>query len=158
MTPARRETIIGLAIFLLALLLTILPLPDGVRLLRPQWAVLVLIFWIMAAPHRFGILTAWCLGIAVDLLLNSLLGLHALSFSIIAFIMLRLHKQFRLFPLWQQSAIVLALLLLERFITVWTSGFTGQPAPSGLHWLAPFVGALLWPWTHIVLRDLQRRA
>ncbi len=158
MSSERHETIIALAIFLVALLLTILPLPEAVRFMRPQWASLALIFWVMAAPDRFGIITAWLLGITVDLLLNSLLGLHALSFAIIAFIMLRLHKQFRVFPLWQQSAIVLGLLLLERFITVWTTGFAGQPAPPGLHWLAPFVGALLWPWTHIVLRDLQRRA
>jgi rod shape-determining protein MreD len=158
MTSARREIVLGLTVFLVALLLTILPLPDAVRLLRPQWAALALIFWIMAAPHRFGIITAWLLGIVVDLLLNSLLGLHALGFTLIAFIMLRLHKQFRVFPLWQQSAIVLGLLLMERFISVWTTGFAGQPAPSNLHWLAPFVGALLWPWTHIVLRDLQRRS
>jgi rod shape-determining protein MreD len=26
-----------------------------------------------------------------------------------------------------------------------------------LYWIAPFIGALIWPWIHIVLRDIRRR-
>ena len=40
--------------FVIALLLTVIPLPDWARYLRPDWVGLVLIYWCMALPDRVG--------------------------------------------------------------------------------------------------------
>ncbi|HDN69117.1 MAG TPA: rod shape-determining protein MreD, partial [Gammaproteobacteria bacterium] len=70
--------------FIIALLLTVIPLPDSMRYLRPDWVGLVLIYWCMALPDRIGVTTGWFAGLMVDMLTGTLLGQHALSLTIIA--------------------------------------------------------------------------
>jgi rod shape-determining protein MreD len=33
----------------------------------------------------------------------------------------------------------------------------GYATPSLLYWLTPVIGALLWPWVYVILRDIRRR-
>ncbi len=156
LSPRRGGLIIALSI-LLSLLLTVLPLPEWVRIYRPQWYTLVLIYWTMATPQRVGVGIGWLTGIIVDVITGTLLGQHALALSLIAFITLKMHQRLRLFPLWQQSLTVLVLLLIEKLLQLWVMGAVGQPAPPLLFWAPPLVGMLLWPWLFIILRDLRRR-
>ena len=46
----RHGTAVILLSFFLALMLTIMPLWDWAEEIRPQWVVLVLIYWTMALP------------------------------------------------------------------------------------------------------------
>ncbi len=143
--------------FVLALMLTILPLPEWVRFYRPQWYTLVLIYWAMAAPQRVGVGVGWAVGITVDVITGTLLGQHALALSLIAYITQKMHQRLRLFPIWQQSLTVLILLHIEKLFNMWIMGAISQPVPPLLFWAPPFVGMLLWPWIYIVLRDLRRK-
>jgi len=156
LSPARGGLIILLS-FCLALSLTILPLPDWARAFRPQWVTLVLIYWAMALPHRIGVGIGFSLGILLDVLTGTLLGQHALGLSIVAFATVKLHQRVRVFPLWQQSLVVLVLLVVEHLLALWIMGTTNERPPGLLYWAVPPIGALLWPWIFVVLRDLRRR-
>ncbi|MCP4288406.1 MAG: rod shape-determining protein MreD [Gammaproteobacteria bacterium] len=156
LTPQRGGLVIVLS-FVLAFLLTILPLPDWAQLYRPQWSTLVLIYWTLASPHRVGVGIGWTTGIVIDVITGTLLGQHALAMSLIAYISQKMHQRIRLFPLWQQSITVLILLLIEKLLSLWVMGAISQPVPSLTFWMPPIVGMLLWPWVYIVLRDLRRR-
>lgn len=158
MIPVRRQGgMVILATLVIGLLLTVMPAPEWARPFRPAWHTLFLIYWAMALPHRVGVGGAWVLGILVDLLTGTLLGQHALSLSVIAFLVQRLHQRMRLFPLWQQAFAVLLLLSVERFVWFWVVGWSGQPFPDYRFWLAPLVGMVLWPWFFIIMRDIRRR-
>ena len=156
LTPSRGMTVI-IATLLVALLLTVLPLPQWAQSFRPQWATLVLIYWTLALPERISVGMGWILGILLDVLTGTLLGQHALSLALIAFITYQMHQRVRLFPLWQQSLTVFALLLIERLISMWVMGAVSQPPPDLLYWMPPLVGMFLWPWVYIILRDLRRK-
>ena len=145
------------ASFLLALMLTVLPLPDDIQQLRPPWATLVLVYWSIALPDRVGVGIAWVVGIMLDVLTGTLLGQHALGLSVAAYIAVELHQRIRLFPRWQQSLTVLIILLVDRLLALWVSGAAGEPPPSFWYWAPAVVGMLLWPWVFIILRDLRRR-
>ena len=54
--------IIGLTI-LVALVLTLIPLPGWASSFRPEWLVLVLIYWAMALPERMGVTIGWLAGL-----------------------------------------------------------------------------------------------
>ena len=43
---------------LLGMLLQIMPVPEMFSAWRPDWLVLVMIYWAVALPHRYNILTA----------------------------------------------------------------------------------------------------
>lgn len=141
----------------LALLLSVIVLPDWAVHLRPQWVALVLLYWWLMSPDRVGITAAWVSGLLLDVLTDSLLGAHALSLSVIAFITLHIHQRTRIFPLWQQSLVVFSLLLIEHLIHYWILGLTTAVNPGLEYWLQPLVGLLIWPWLYIVMSEIQHR-
>ena len=142
--------------FCVALMLMILPLPEWARVFRPQWVTLVLIYWCLALPHRVGIATGFALGILLDVLTGTLLGQHALGLSLVAYITVQLHARIRVIPLWQQSLAVLVLLVIEHLLSLWVMGASGRITPGLDYWLVPLVGATLWPWVFITLRNIRR--
>lgn len=143
---------------LAALFLTILPLPEAAADLRPQWVALTLIFWALYLPDRVGVFWGFGAGLALDVATGSLLGHHALGLSVVSYLAIELHARVRAFLLWQQTLFVWMLLVLERLLSLWIQGATGQPMPSLGYWASTFIGILLWPWLAVVLRDLGRRA
>jgi len=155
-TPHRGGFIIVVT-FILALILTILPLPEWARPFRPAWHSLVLIYWCVATPQRVGVGIGWLLGLVVDVITNTLLGQHALELAVTAFIATKLHRRMRLFPLWQQAIGVFLLLMLEEIFSIIVMGAIHRPTPALSYWATPFIGMLLWPWISIILRDLRRR-
>lgn len=142
--------------FIIAFLLTIMPLPEWPDRFRPDWLSLVLIYWCMALPGRVGVGTGWLVGLIADAAKGTLLGQQGLALALIAFITLKTHQRIRVFPLWQQALIVLFFLLIKQLLVFWINGIIGYP-PRDLWYLAPAVGSmLLWPWVFIILRDLRR--
>jgi len=144
-------------VFMLALLLMILPMPEWARPYRPQWVTLTLIYWCIALPHRVGVGTGFSLGILLDVLTGTLLGQHALGLSVVAFLAVQLHARIRVFPFWQQALAVLVLLVVEHLFALWVMGAIGQTPPALTYWLVPLIGAVLWPWIFVTLRDVRRR-
>ncbi|HEY9198345.1 MAG TPA: rod shape-determining protein MreD [Gammaproteobacteria bacterium] len=147
---------IVLLTLLAALMLTTAPLPEPLRPLRPDWVLLVLIYWSMALPHRIGVGYAWVSGLCADVLTGLLLGQHALAYSIVIYLTLKLHQRLRLYPLWQQALSVLVLLGLGQLLLLWINGMIGRPVHSWLYWMPSVLGALLWPLLFVLLRGLRR--
>jgi len=143
--------------FLVALMLTALPMPAWAALWRPAWVALVLIYWCMAAPSYTGIIMGWTLGLFLDVLTGTLLGQHALALAVVAFVAHRFHRQVRVLPIWQQSVSVFGLVFLYQALILWITGIQGLPVLASAYWSAPLVSMLLWPWIFIVLRDVRRR-
>ena len=142
---------------LLALLLNVMPLPAAVKLFRPDWPLLVLCYWVLALPHRVGMTTAWALGLLADVLNGTLLGQNALILTLITFLVLSLHQRLRMFPMWQQSTVLLVVFGLAQLVQLWLNALTGNRPPTLLFILPALVSALLWPWISFGLRGLRRR-
>lgn len=141
---------------IVGLMLAILPLPDWAEAFRPEWVLLILVYWCMALPNRVGVGVAWTMGLLVDVAQGSLLGQHALGYAVIAFLIIEAHQRVRVFPVWQQALVLLTLLLLHQFLMTWIDGMTGH-APQTLEIFAPaLVGTLLWPWIFVLLRHARR--
>jgi len=144
--------LIVLATFLVGMVLSQMPLPDLLVWARPEWVVLILIYWVMALPHRIGLGSAFLLGVLLDVVRGSVLGLSALSMTLIAFFVLILYKRLRMFPLWQQSLMVLVLVGINQLLFHWMQSITGTTGDSLLFLLPSLVSALVWPWLYLLLR------
>jgi len=141
-----------------ALFLSILPMPSFAEELRPEWVTLTLIFWTLTLPDRVGVFWAFCVGLVLDVATGTLLGQHALGLSVVVYLALTLHQRVQIYPLWQQTLFVWVLLLVERLLSLWVLGATGQPTPTLIYWAPTFLGLILWPWLSVVLSDLARRS
>lgn len=155
--PRQQASYLATTSFIIALLLSVIPIPDWSIHLRPQWLTLFLIYWCLTSPERVGIASAWVTGLLLDVMTGSLFGAHALSLSLVAFITLNIYQRTRVFPLWQQSLVVFSLLLLEHIIHFWVIGITTEITPGKEYWLKPVVGLFIWPWLFILLSEIQHR-
>ena len=141
-----------------ALILTILPLPDWAQIYRPNWVALALIYWSMALPKRVGLWFAFLTGLILDTSQGTLLGQHTLALVVVIFINMNFYQRIRVLALAQQSLYVFVLLLINQFIVAWVEGIMGRPTPILTFFGAPFIGMLIWPWVFVVLRDIRRKA
>lgn len=130
---------------IVALLLSVLPLPSFVEWLRPDFLLLVVIWFALSSPRAGGLLFAWCCGLALDAFRGVVLGQYALAFVIVAYLVHRFHLRVRMFTLLQQALFVFSLLAFYQFILFWIDGVTGHPLSTWARWLPAVTGALLWP-------------
>jgi len=142
--------------FLIAIILTILPLPTWAQVFRPEWITLVLIYWCMALPSRISLGWAWVAGLMLDVTLGNLLGLHALSLTIVAFLTIKLYQRIRVYPLAQQALAILVLVAMSQLLNLWILGIIGKTPGSWTYWLPSISSAIFWPWLFVVMRGARR--
>lgn len=138
------------------LILALMPMPDWTVWLRPAWILLILIYWAIYLPSQVNVGVAWLTGLLIDLLTGTLLGEHALAFTLIIYLVTRMHIRMRMYPLLQQGFIIFFFCSLYQFILYCIQGFIGQLPGSHLYWLSPIVSTLLWPWLFVLMRDCRR--
>jgi len=142
------------------MVLVLVPMPQffpvELGFLRPDWVAMILVYWIIALPHRVGIPMAWLAGIAVDVLLGSPIGQHALSYVLIAYVAGSLYQRVRMFSVWQQAAILFALLGLNQLVGFWIESVVGLTGWRFWYLLPAVSGSFLWPSVFLILRYLRR--
>ena len=143
---------------LVALAIEIAPLPEVLQLFRPPFVAMVLIYWIMMWPQRIGLGIAFVAGIALDILHGQLLGQNAFSLTVVAFLTLRFHLQIRIFPLWQLTMTVFALLAMDALLRFLIEGIAGLPRTGYGNWTRVIIGTLIWPILMAILDTLRMRA
>lgn len=156
MRKAGRIGFIYLSLFV-ALILTVMPMPQLVKLARPDWVLLVLMYWTMALPQRISVGTAFFSGFIVDVLVGTVLGVNALAFSVVIFIVALHHLKIRNFSIVQQSLLLGLLLALYQLLLFWLSHFL-----TGVYFMPQYLwpvvtGMLVWPWLFWLLRRYRRQ-
>ena len=152
--PGGQTIIIGT--FIIGFALGQFPMPDFAEWWRPEWVAMIVIYWIMALPQRFGIGSAWLVGLVLDVLKGTVLGINALSLTIIAFITLLLYKRMRMFPLWQQAMMVFVLVGINQLVFHWLQAIAGTTGDSLKFLIPALISALIWPWVFVLLRSIRR--
>ena len=94
-------------------------------------------------------------GLLVDLVTGTILGQHALSLTVVAYLTQRLHQRIRLFPIIQQAFTVMVLLILHQLLALWISRIIGRPGVPWYFWAPSLLGLLLWPVVFTLLRGLR---
>jgi rod shape-determining protein MreD len=130
---------------LIALFLSVLPLPVWLDTIRPAFLVLAVLYFSITAPRAGGLMLGFLAGLALDVFQGAVLGQHALALSLITYIAVREHQKIRSKPAFQQSLIVFFALLAYEFVVFAIDGWTGHPITSPLRWVHTATGAIIWP-------------
>jgi len=141
----------------LAIMLTVVPLPDWADPYRPDWVALTLIYWAMMMPRTWSVGSAWIVGIVVDVAQGTILVQHALALCVIVFATVRFHLLMRVFPMQQLTATVFALLALYQFVLFWINGAAGIDVALSSYWGPVISGTLLWPVVMAFLSGIRMR-
>lgn len=140
-----------------ALMLTMMPLPDSMSAFRPDWVALIILFWAMTVPRSYGVGAAFITGIFVDVAQATLLGQYALALVVITYITVKSHLLIRVFPLLQLTATIFALLALYQFLLFWINGVAGVEAPAVSYWGPVITGTLIWPLLYSFMSNVKNR-
>ena len=141
---------------LTAALINVLPWTGWGLWVRPDFVVLVLLYWCIDQPRKVGFAVAWVLGLTMDVADGSLFGQHALAYSIVAFAGIVLHRRVQRFSITPQALHVIPLLLLNDLIVLVVRLASGRDFPGYWYFLGSLVGGLLWPALSYLLKLPQR--
>jgi len=135
----------------LALLANLLPWSGWTAWLAPDFVALLVLYWCIHEPRKFGFLTAWLLGLMMDIADGSLFGQHALAYVILAYAGTFLHRRVQRFSMAPQILHVIPLLLFTDLVVLLVRALAGADFPGLPYFLGRFVGAALWPpLTHLL--------
>ena len=141
----------------IAFVLTILPLNAQWIVFRPEWLALTLIHWALVSPAKSSFLLAWVVGLIVDALYGSIIGQHALGYTIVLFLTLRMRSRLLLNSFFQQIFLLCLVLGTYLLINLWILGFTGNSPKGWSYWLTVPTSALVWPIYHYFLGIFHSR-
>ncbi|MDP5293165.1 rod shape-determining protein MreD [Oceanimonas sp. CHS3-5] len=141
----------------LALMLSILPLPDLIAPFRPDWLLITLIYWAIALPHRANVGTAFVAGLLLDLLLGSVLGVRSLALVIPVYLAASQFQRMRNYSVWQQAFVVGGLVMLNKLLIFWTA-YLNRDIQADYHYFWSIVSSMVfWPWIFLLLRKCRRQ-
>jgi len=134
-----------------ALMMNLLPWQGAALLARPDFVLLLLLYWVIHQPLRIGMTAAWGLGIVMDVADGALLGQYALSYTVTIFLALVLHRRIQAFGLWSQALHVSVLLLASQLLTLLVHLASGANFIGWGYFLASISGTLLWPALGLII-------
>lgn len=143
--------------FVFALLLTVVPVGEKLRWFRPEFITLLVVYWVLVMPQQLSLLRLWLLGCAVDLIVGSMLGQHALALMIVAYVCMLSYQRVRSYALWQQSTFVFLIVGLQQLVANWVHSLSGSTPPSLVFLMPALASALVWPFLFIYLERFRLR-
>ena len=145
------------ASFLIAIVLTLLPLPQWAIWIRPQWVLSLLIYWILAAPDRCGVGFSFSVGLFLDILTGTPLGLQVFIFVLLAFFVLNYQRVIAHFSVWQKAWVVGIFAMTNALMQGWLLVWLDHGAFHLLYVLSAVTTGLIWPFLSITLDRLRPR-
>jgi rod shape-determining protein MreD len=142
---SRESSLLVYVTALIALMLSVLPLPQLLSIVWPNLLVLVMLYWSTMTPRAGGMLIGFLAGLTLDLLNGSQLGQHAFALSLVTYLAIRLHLLTRAKPIFEQ-AIFVAVALFVYEATLWAiDGFSSHSTGGWTRWVPIASGTAIWP-------------
>ncbi|WP_049723610.1 rod shape-determining protein MreD [Gilvimarinus polysaccharolyticus] len=139
-----------------AILLDVYPLALEHRIFRPQFVLLVVIYWVYVLPQSCSMAALIILGVLLDVTVGSPLGQHPLVLVVTSYLCLRSYRRVRHFTHWQESLWILLLVACAQLIAYWVQSLSGRQM-EGFGFLLPSVAsACCWPVIAILFDRLRR--
>ena len=154
---AVRATVWFLFAFYCCCALTIMPMPDVLFWLRPQWLVLWVIFLQLRVPSHFNPILAWCMGLLVDGLMGATLGQYALVFAVTGYLTACFTAQLNNKTAWQQLPYIGLMVCLAQMMILWFHLYAGENPHTLFYWLSSMTSCLCWPIFASFMQYLMRK-
>lgn len=138
--------------FLFAFLLVVMPLSEDLRWWRPEFVVLLTIYWCLYSPQYFGLTSALFVGLCQDVLELTPLGFNALNMLVIAYICHLVYQRIINYRLWHQALWVFVLVGIFQLFANWLGGFFGNSSPTPIFLVTAVLSGLLWPLLVVLMR------
>ena len=152
--PLAFYVILLMSLFL-AFVIAIYPLPAELNYFRPEFICLLVILWTITDPEHLGLVFAFVVGLAQDLLEQSVWGGHAMALTIVALVCQMSGFRIKSYSVWHQSMWVFVLVGIHQVLVNWVQSLAGYTAQTRWILTSTAISALLWPVVHLLLRRIR---
>jgi len=142
-----------LSVFL-SMILSVVYVPEIVKIMMPDWVLIVLIYWTCTAHFQVSVGRAWVVGLLMDALTGQLLGQYAVAYAASIYLTETQYKRIKAAPIAQQSLFIAGILFLAKVLFFWIERIEYQSLPA-YFWLPVFTGALVWPVIIILFSKIR---
>lgn len=156
-SPASVFLAVGLSSFV-ALLLTIVQVPNWLFYFWPDWVALVIVYWALVLPNRIGSFIGFIVGTLLEVLFVRNFGVLGLGLATLAFIVNSAHLQLRVLSIWQQTLFMALLIGVFKLLTGWLYGIVSDFTITTEYWYSLLGSMAIWPFAFILLEELRRKA
>jgi len=151
LTPLARDVMkmpasLGLVFFsfVFAFLLMLLPWSGAWLLARPDFVLLVLLFWALHQPRSIGQGVAFFVGLLMDVSDSMLLGQHALAYVMAVFGAQVFRVRILTFHIPEQTLHLLGITIVASLVMLSLNLLLGADFPGFAYFISPVVTAMLW--------------
>lgn len=142
--------------FLIALIFSIFPLPIYLNLFRPELVLMVLFYWTLALPDKIGSFHALFLGLVLDLLLGSTIGLHALLLPLFSYFVAINFQKIRCFSMAKMTVLVGGAVFINKLALYLIASIQHDIVLHLYYFVGVIVSMILWPWFFILMRVIRQ--
>lgn len=148
------------AALLIALGLNLLPWSGWALLVRPDFLLLMLLYWVVHESRRVGQTWGFALGLLMDVADSALMGQHALVYVAAIFLAQLLRIRILHLTVFEQALHMLGILLIAQGLYVALNLALGRDFAGMSLLLGPLIGAVLWIPVHALatLPRFRRRS
>lgn len=140
----------------ISMLLNIMAFPGIMQHIKPNFLLLLVLFWIVKEPRRVGIGHAFCCGLLLDVLIGSTFGIQALTFSLMSYLLFKTFIRMATYSILQQSICIMMISFIGLIMGFWLEHAFGF-AMIDYHMLISVVSnAVLWPFLCAVMSVFLR--
>ena len=155
-----RDSLVLIAIFFLAMLTEVLHAPRDwpfwLSWFRPHFTVLVVLLWATYYPGSINFILIWLLGLLLDVLYGSLLGVNAGLLVLISFLAWKFYERFVSYSYFQQVVLVFLACFFYRMIlcSIAQDNLVNILMDA---LISSSVSSVLWPFFQTFVRNLYQR-
>lgn len=130
------------------------PLPEWLAPWQPHWVAMVMIFWIITQTGKAGFGMVWVAGLTSDLIAGNWIGIHIVSYSIIAYLCTRFYRTLHFSSSLETSLPVGLLLALHLGYLHLLSIFLSNIDPGLIFWAGLLTSMVVWPILYFLLKQI----
>lgn len=139
-----------IASIFIAMILQVIHLPVVISENRPDFLILIILFFSIHTDFSFKLETAWIVGIMLDLVTGAPLGINAFIMCTQVYLIGTQFTNFAKFNIWQQTSIIGLVNLVVSILGYWIEHIIGQSYYE-INFLIPAAAtAVFWPIIYLI--------
>lgn len=121
----------------------------------PSWVMIFLVYWIITSSYQINIGTGFILGLILDIISGSVLGVHALSLSTLVYLIIRRIYFFKYISIWLQSFFIVIFSFMNHsfIVLLMTVSLIKMACFVNVLWSCILDGSM-WPITIFFMRKM----
>ena len=113
----------------------------------PDFLLITLAFWVLQSPDKINLLSAFLLGLLMDIQTSQFLGVHAIVYVLACFVIIYQQRRLLNATLLGQTFIMLQVFLIANFLSLFILWIIGQGREISFAFLIipSVIETCLWP-------------